>query len=65
MAQFMLVSGMVAFSEALCFQIQEGRVAAGNGRDQEMGSEGNRLLVYRKCPVQRDTRSARSTSILI
>ena len=46
MAQFMLVSGMVAFSDTLIFGMEAGRVGTGSGKDRNIGSEGNRLLVF-------------------
>ncbi len=48
MAQFMLVSGMAPFSDALTFRIEEGRVGEGRGAARKIGVKGNHLFVCRK-----------------
>lgn len=37
---------METFSDALRFDPEEGRVGTGSGKDRNIGSEGNRLLVF-------------------
>lgn len=61
-----LASGMVAFSEALYFRREAGRVGEPKGGAQEMESEENGLLVCRTSRRSRGTPdSARSTCIHI